>query len=146
MILVLITGVPAAGGCRPAVQIPPKLLPAYGLAIQFPAGETEAGSLTIKPGASVVLPVNIRSVSDVPFRIRLTQASNIVTPSFITLAGPARYTELQPGANVTIEVNCTIAADAVPGRYNAAIHGELEKPVANRTTESMGFQVIITDK
>jgi hypothetical protein len=141
--VLIISGVLAAGGCTQNTLN--KLIPAYNLSIQFPADE-EAGTLTAAPGTSVNLPVTIRSIVDVPISIRITQDTNIISPDFITLHGPDDYITLQPGANTTMVVTCNIADNATPGKYNAAIHGELEKPVKNRSEMGLGFQIIVINK
>jgi hypothetical protein len=144
LLILIIGGVLAFGGCtHNTYNIPPKLFPAYTLSIQFPG---DVGTITTEPGATVILPVNVRSLVDVPISIRLTQEHNIVSPDFISLRGPDEYSVLQPGDNVTIAVTCIISDNATPGTYNTAIGGELKEPVANRSGESWGFRVIITNK
>jgi hypothetical protein len=135
----------AAGSCaNNTPDIAHKLMPAYSFEIQFPADEQDTGTLTMEPGTTVILPVVARSLSDIPISIRLTQEHNINSPDFITLHGDNDYITLQPTDNITLAVTCTIAGNAAPGTYQAAIHGELEKPLTNRSTMSMGFRIIIT--
>jgi hypothetical protein len=146
ILITVIGGVMAAGGCTNTIGMPHKLIPAYAFEIQFPADEKNVGTLTMEPGTTVILPVVVRSLSDVPISIRLTQGEANLSPDFIALHGPDDYTVLQPGDNITLAVTCAIAPNAAPGNYQAEISGELEKPVPDRSLMSEGFRIIIANK
>lgn len=119
---------------------------AYGLTIQFPQSEKNAGTLTVNPGETVILPVNVKSLVDIPISIRVIKLDDGISPDFIKFHGNDEYTKLQPSENVTVEVTCIISDNATPGLYQAALKCELEEPVPGRGESSWGFQVYIKDK
>jgi hypothetical protein len=123
-------------------QLPHKLLPAYAIDIQYPS---EEGFVTVKRGGSFTLPVTVRSLVDVPMKIRLALNAYGEVPEYVEYELPKEYTTLNPGESFSSSIAVDITINAPTGSFYLGVTCELEEPVQERGGESMNFLLTISD-
>jgi hypothetical protein len=123
-------------------QSPHKLIPAYSINIKYPS---EEGFVTIKRGGSFNLQVTVRSLVDVPIKIRLALNAAGEVPEYVECELSKEYMTLNPGESINKKITIKIARDAPPGSFFLGVKGELQEPVEERGGESMNFTLTIVD-
>ena len=150
LLVVLVVALPActsSTASTPIMQLPAtKLIPAYSINISFPS---QLSLVTVKQGDSVILPVSVKSLVDQPINIKLVLVANIgQLPLFLKYSQPndGQFVTLAPNASLDTQITITVSDDAQVGDYKIGIHGQLQEPVEDRSTETMFLDLVIIAK
>ncbi len=145
--LLFITGISLISiiGCTPRInEFPGRQIAPYALSIQFPEKEKDAGTVSADPGETITLPVNIRSLVDIPIAVRVISAGDMMVCSkLVTLHGNDEYITLQPSENITLNISFIVSGNATQGFYQTAIRCELKEPVPDRPVSALAFRVCV---
>lgn len=123
---------------EPAAQ--EKMLPAYALDITFPG---EKGTVTIGRGSSITLPVAIRSLAEVPLRVRLGMKATPVSVDSVGYQSEESFLSISPGESATTSLTILVGENAPVGDFQVCIEGELAEPVAGYTSAGDCLRLII---
>ena len=146
-VLVTLTACTSPTASTRVMQLPAtKLIPAYSINISFPS---QLSLVTVKQGDSVTLPVSVKSLVDQPINIKLVLVANIgQLPLFLKYSQPndGQFVTLAPNASLDTQITITVSDDAQVGDYKIGIHGQLQEPVEDRSTETMFFDLVVIAK
>ncbi len=146
-VLVALTACTSPTASTPVMQLPAgKLIPAYSINISFPS---QQGVVTVEQGGSVAVPVMVISLVDHPINIILVLRANIgQLPQFLKYSQPndGQFVTLAPNASLDTQITITVSDDAQVGDYKIGIHGQLQEPVEDRSTETMFFDLVVIAK
>ena len=150
LLVVLVVALPActsSTASTPIMQLPAtKLIPAYSINISFPS---QLSLVTVKQGDSVILPVSVKSLVDQPINIKLVLVANIgQLPQFLKYSQPndGQFVTIAPNASLDTQITITVSDDAQVGDYKIGIHGQLQEPVEDRSTETMFYDLVVIAK
>jgi len=132
---------------EPFFYFPIKLPSAYTLLISFPSKE---GSVIVKKGGSVVLPVTIKSWADKPIKINFTLVEHPFgnVPEFLRYEGykvPEEYITLDTRETLHTQIKIIVSENAQLGSYLIGICGELKEPVEGRSGECQVFELVVIE-
>jgi hypothetical protein len=148
LLVSLTTGVTllSSVGCVPRSEwAPGHSVSPYGLGLTFPEGSYINGQVYATPGETLLLKAGIVSHVDVPIAVKVVRADTLMVCSeYITFRTDSdEYITIGPSGNITLDVYCTIAANAPTGVQKTALRCQMEKSISGMAGSGLAFDVYI---
>ena len=116
---------------------------AYSITTRHPF---DSGAAMITRGSSLILPVTVFSLTDVPINIRLVLSNAGSLENYIQVKSTSEYQTLNPGGRTDTNITFTMAEDAPTGSFYLRLKGEIQEPFTERGGETLDLLLRVFEK